>query len=281
MTSELDRAYLKPSRAIGLTRLYDAPHPLAVLIVTYKSHDLLEKCLAQVAEHLPELPVYVYENSGDGYPGREELAARHPDVHWVMGSVNVGFAAAVNALVEHTPPDADLLLLNPDARLLGPLTRTRQLIRRPGVAAVAPLMWDTAGAGPAPWDVATRRRTLLRALVAASGYSDRLRGNRFSLLYGQQPDESQGIDGYLCGACMAINRDAWDAIGGFDEEFFLYGEETDWQNRARDAKWRILLADEPGAEHGGESDVSHGPDYVAAERGRIYDLLRANTALLL
>ena len=52
-------------------------------------------CLASVAEHLPELPVYVYENSGEGYPGREELAARYPAVHWVLGPVNIGFAAAV------------------------------------------------------------------------------------------------------------------------------------------------------------------------------------------
>ena len=122
-----------------------ATRPLAVLIVTYKSHDLLEKCLAQVTEHLAELPVYVYENSGDDYPGREELAARHPDVHWVLGPVNLGFAAAFNALVEHTPPDTDLLMLNPDAALLGPLTATRRLLRQPKVAAVSPLTLDDAG----------------------------------------------------------------------------------------------------------------------------------------
>ena len=281
MMREQDRAYLTPSRTAGVTRLYGAPHPLAVLIVTYKSHDLLEKCLAQVSERLPELPVYVYENSGDGYPGREELAARYPHAHWVMGPVNVGFAAAVNALAQHTPPDADLLLLNPDARLLGPLTRTRQLIRRPGVAAVAPMMLDNAGAGSLPWDVATRRRTLPRALVAAAGYSDALRGTRFSHLFARQPAESEAVDGYLCGACLAINRDAWDTIGGFDEEYFLYGEETDWQNRARAAGWQILLADELGADHRGETDDGHGPAYVTAERGRVYELLRTNIALLL
>lgn len=64
----------------------------------------MEKCLASLAEHAPELPVYVYENSGDEYPGREKLAARYPYVHWVLGSVNLGFGAAFNALVEHTPP---------------------------------------------------------------------------------------------------------------------------------------------------------------------------------
>jgi S-methylmethionine-dependent homocysteine/selenocysteine methylase len=74
MTRERDRAYL--TRSIGGTATLPSARPLAVLMVTDGSHDLVEKCLASVAEQLPELPVYVYENSGEGYPGREELAAR-------------------------------------------------------------------------------------------------------------------------------------------------------------------------------------------------------------
>src|SRR5947208_8594664 len=132
MTQELDRAYLR--RPAGAT-VTGSQRPLLAMIVTYKSHDLLEQCLASVAGHLPEIPVYVYENSGDGYPGREELAARHPEAHWVLGPVNLGFAAAFNALVEHTPPDADLLLLHADARLQAPPTRTGPFLHRAQVAA--------------------------------------------------------------------------------------------------------------------------------------------------
>ncbi|ORW38292.1 glycosyl transferase family 1 [Mycobacterium paraense] len=285
MTRELDRAYLK--RPVGT--LVRAGRPMVVMIVTYKSHDLVEQCLASVAEHLPELPVFVYENSGDGYPGREELAARHPGVHWVLGPVNLGFAAAFNALVEHAPADADLLLLNADARLQGPLARTRELLLQAKVAAVSPMVHDDGAPGPARWDIATRRRTLSRALVAAAGYSDRLRGTPISHLYARQPDESESIDGYVGGACLAINRAAWNEIGGFDEEFFLYGEETDWQARATAAGWRILLAHESDIDHGNpaaasqsqEPDAAHGAAVSTPERRRNRDLLRANIALLL
>nr|WP_082994489.1 glycosyltransferase [Mycobacterium gordonae] len=263
--------------------------PLSVLIVTYKSHELLEQCLASVAEYAPQLPVYVYENSGDDYPGREELAARHPDVHWVLGPVNLGFGAAFNALAEHTPEDTDFLLLNADTRLTGPLTRTLELFRQPGVAAVSPLIEDPGAPGPRLWDIATKHRTLARSVVAAAGYSDRLRGTRFSHLYREQPTESESIDGYMAGICLAMNRDAWNEIGGFDEEFFLYGEETDWQERATAAGWRILLADELNAEHGNpaagttarESVFTHGAEVSTVERFRNRDLLRSNIALLL
>jgi glycosyltransferase involved in cell wall biosynthesis/GT2 family glycosyltransferase len=287
MTTEMDRAYLK--RPAGEIATLQPERPLAALIVTYKSHDLVEKCLASLAEHAPELPVYVYENSGDEYPGREELAARYPDVRWVLGSVNLGFGAAFNALVEHTPSDTDLLLLNADARLRGPLTRTRELLRRPGVAAVSPLVRDDGAPGPHRWDIATRRRTLSRALVAAAGYSDSLRGTPLSHLYASQPTESHGIEGYLAGICLAINRAAWNEIGGLDEEFFLYGEETDWQERAGAAGWRVLLADELDVDHGNpaaaknapEPGSTHGAEVSTPERRRNRDLLRANIALLL
>jgi hypothetical protein len=83
---------------------------------------------------------------------------------------------------------------------------------------------------------------------------------------------------------LAINRAAWNTIGRLDEEFFLYGDETEWQVRARAAGWRILLADELGVEHGGEADgdkPTHGPAVGPVERGRIDDLARANVALVL
>lgn len=147
----------------------------------------------------------------------------------------------------------------------------------------------TTGAGPQRWDIATRRRTLTRALVAAAGYSDALRITPVSHLYASQPAESQPIEGYLAGICLAINRAAWNQIGGFDEEFFLYGEETDWQERASAAGWRVLLADELEVEHGNptaakataEPGATHGAEFSSPERRRNRDLLRANIALLL
>jgi len=285
---QMDRAYLKrPDRGVPLPR---SGRPLAVVIVTYKSHDLLEICLGSIAEHLPELPIYVYENSGEGYPGREELTVRHPGVHWVLGGpVNLGFAAAFNALVKHIPPDTDLLLMNPDTRLRGPLTRTRELLQQPGVAAVSPTVCEVAARPQVTWDVAHRRTKLIRALVSTSGYADSLRGTPLSHLYARQPTESHEIDGWIAGACLAISRAAWDSVGGFDEEFFLYGEDMDWQTRARAAGWRIVLADELGADHGnpvtGKSangvDSAHGGEVSADERRRNMDLWRANTALFL
>ncbi|MGV7852436.1 glycosyltransferase, partial [Mycobacterium kansasii] len=106
-------------------------------------------------------------------------------------------------LVEHTPSDADLLLLNADARLRGPLTRTRELLHLPRVAAVSPMVDDNTAPARPPWDIATRRLTPSRALVAAAGYAGSLRGTPISALYARQPAESRGIRGVLGATCLA------------------------------------------------------------------------------
>ncbi|KZS61032.1 MAG: glycosyltransferase [Mycobacterium pseudokansasii] len=273
MTREVDRAYLKPP--VGDTAALPSTRSLAVLIVTCGDHDLLETCLGSVAEHVPGLTVYVHENSGEAFPGREELAARYKGVHWVSGQVTLGFAAAFNSLVEHTPSDADLLLLNADARLRGPLTRTRELLHLPRVAAVSPMVDDNTAPARPPWDIATRRLTPSRALVAAAGYAGSLRGTPISALYARQPAESRGIRGVLGATCLAISRAAWNTVGGFDEEFVNYGAAADWQSRARAAGWRVLLADELGAE---QSDPATGG---GAGHRRDRDLAQADTALQL
>ncbi|MCV7411503.1 glycosyl transferase family 1 [Mycobacterium florentinum] len=266
MTHDVDRAYLK--RPVDGTAALPATRTLAVLIVAHDAEPL-ERCLASVTEHLPELPVYVWATD------REDLAARYPSVHWVSGSANVGFAAAFNMLVEHAPPEADLLLLRADARLLGPLKRTRELLARPNVAAVSPMAQDSTAAGLQPWDTVTRRPTLARALAADAGYSHSRRGTPISARYAHQPPESQSLEGDLDGTCLAIDRAAWNTVGGFDEEFFRYGETADWQARTRAAGWALLLADELGVDRGNPMPRK------GVERRRDLDLLRTNTALLL
>jgi glycosyltransferase involved in cell wall biosynthesis/GT2 family glycosyltransferase len=248
-----------------------ARRPLAVLCVAYRTPELLESCLAGLAAHLPDVPVHVHDNSGQHAAELDAVVAGRPAVHWHRGGPNVGFAAAVNALAAELPGH-DLLLLNPDAALQGPLTATLAGIGEPRVAAAAPLTVGTRSGATRPWDVAHRPRGVVRALVSAAGHAEHLRGTPLSDLYREQPRD---VGGYLTGACLAISRQAWDEIGPFDEEYFLYGEESQWQQRARVTGWRLVLADEPGVVHESAGTVAHDP--LGARRSR--DLLRTNVAL--
>lgn len=266
---ELDRAYLPAPR------VSEVHGGIAVCIVAFRRPDLLEDCLRSCHEHLGDLPVHVWDNSGPDYPGMEAVRAAYPDVHWYGTDHNLGFASAVNRLAD-CAPGAHLLLLNPDAIVTGPLTQTRARVTLDaGVAAAAPpIVPATPLPGESPWDNGHRAPGLLRALVSRAGYAPALRGRAISELYGTRPTD---VDGYLTGACLLVNRRAWNEIGGFDEEFFLYGEEADWQLRARSAGWRLVLVDEPGVTHSAKGTVAGD-----RQRGiRSDDLLRANIALTL
>ena len=63
---------------------------------------------------------------------------------------------------------------------------------------------------------------------------------------------------FVIGASLLLRREALDAVGPFDERFFLYAEEADWQWRARRAGWRSALCPEAVAGHvgGASSDDS-------------------------
>lgn len=271
--SELDRAYLRGGLGSAPPPAEAGEHPLVVLVVAYRNPVDLRACLESVALHLPGIRTLIWDNSGPDWPGIAELHAAFPDVEWYTDGTNRGFAAGVNRLAA-LAPEADLLLLNPDALLLGDLAVTRVALRSPGVAAAAPRIQDSAlsASDGRDWDVAHRRRGTVRALTSYAGYAARLRGTPLSDLYGEAPGE---VEGYLTGACLAIQRDAWEALGPFDEEFFLYGEESDWQWRARRAGWRLVLTDDAGVEHAGHGTVA---DDAKAGR-RSTDLLRANIAL--
>lgn len=257
--------------------------PLAVLIVAYRTPTKLEKCLASTQHFLPGVPIHVWDNSGPDFAGVRELARFHPDVRWYVGGENLGFAAAVNRLAEKVPGH-DFLLLNPDAELQGPLSLTRAAAHETGVAAASPMYQQSGVDGDMrrtkpwdrrqlPWDLAYRRLTLTNAFGHAVGLSKLLRGSWFSQQYRSRPSE---VDGFISGCCLLINREAWDRIGPFDEEFFMYQEESEWQRRALDAGWIVRLGNEIGFRHQACGTVADDPHRLT----RSQELAFANAVLM-
>jgi GT2 family glycosyltransferase len=61
---------------------------------------------------------------------------------------------------------------------------------------------------------------------------------------------------FLMGACMLVRREAVERVGGLDERFFLFSEETDWCYRFRQAGWKVLFY--PGAEVVHVGGATHG-----------------------
>jgi N-acetylglucosaminyl-diphospho-decaprenol L-rhamnosyltransferase len=58
------------------------------------------------------------------------------------------------------------------------------------------------------------------------------------------------------GSCMFVRRAAFDAVGPFDERYFLFSEEVDWMRRATDRGWTVVFT--PGARCVHVGGASHG-----------------------
>src|SRR5919197_3302173 len=149
------------------------------------------------------------------------------------------------------------LLLNSDAWVVG--DAVEQLIAfadpHPGAAVVGPRLLNTDGslqrsarAFPTLWRLATEY-LFLRKLAPRSRLLNRFYEGGFD------HDEAREVD-WLFGACLLVRRDAADEVGLFDEDFFMFSEETDWCYRFRQAGWSVYLF--PGAEAVHVGGASHG-----------------------
>ncbi len=71
---------------------------------------------------------------------------------------------------------------------------------------------------------------------------------------------------WVSGAALLVRRDAVDAVGLFDEDYFMFSEEVDWQTRFRRAGWTVVFQPAVDVVHLG--GASHGGSlYVENLRG--------------
>lgn len=108
-----------------------------------------------------------------------------------------------------------------------------------------------------------------------------LRGEKADrLLDRRQPYAAQEVNG----AGMLVRLKAFESLGGFDERFFCYAEETEWCYRAIRQGWRLMIAPLSVILHSGEgSDVNSNARYYRLRNQFLLELLtprlerRANT----
>jgi len=95
------------------------------------------------------------------------------------------------------------------------------------------------------------------------------RSRRLNPLYAGGFDHDEVVEAdWLFGPALLVRREAADAVGLFDEDFFMFSEEVDWMTRFRRAGWKVLFF--PGAEVVHVGGASHGGSlYVENLRGHL------------
>jgi len=215
---------------------------VSAIVVTHNAAEWVERSLGSLEGAGAEV-IVVDNASTDGTPGL--VREKFPEAR-VIEQENKGFGAGNNAGMR-AASGRYYLLLNPDAWLTeGALEKLVAFAdEHPEAAVVGPRLLNPDGSlqrsvrgYPSPWRIATEY-FFLRKLGP--------RTHALNAFFGEQFDhESTREAEYLFGACMLVRREAVDAVGGFDEDFFLMSEEVDWCYRFREAGWKVLFY--PGAE---------------------------------
>lgn len=236
---------------------------LRVVVVTYSPGETLESFLTTLAGavSVPYEVVLADNGSTDGAP--EQAADAWPMVRLLRTGANLGYGGAANRGAQGAGTSW-LLVANPDVSFdPGALDALLGAARR----------WPGAGAlGPGIRTVDGQLYPSARALPSLGrGVAHALLGwwwpgNPWTRSYRQEQGAPvEGVVGWLSGSCLLLRREAFEAVGGFDEGYFMYFEDTDLGARLARAGWSSVYA--PGAvvTHLGGHSTRRAPVAMARE----------------
>ena len=216
----------------------------SVVIVNWNAGRALLDCLASVPGGGDVVETVLVDNASTD----DSLAVareRHPGVRVVETGANLGFAAGANRGAAAARGDA-LVFLNPDARV-----EPGAIERLVGALATTPGA-GIAGGGlvgaDGRWQPGSARfHPVAHLLLDTTPGRLVERGRR-----------GPRVVDWVYGTFMAVRRDAFRQLGGFDESYFLYGEDLDLCHRAAAHGLRTL--------HVPEARAVHGANVSAAQR---------------
>jgi hypothetical protein len=238
---------------------------VAIIVINWNTRELLAECLASIAATTADLDVEtVVVDNGSADGSAAMVRERFPHARLIANRDNLGFARANNQAIAATATPY-VLMLNSDARLLPDALRhlLALLAASPRTGLVGAQLRDPSGAFQASH---FRFPTLWQEALMLSGVGRAIHGPWYPS-FGPTADDRPRVVDWVGGACMLARRAALDAVGGFDEGYLLYGEETDLCYALREAGWQVWY--EPAAlvlHHGSASTIR----LEAAREVRLY-----------
>jgi GT2 family glycosyltransferase len=241
-----------------------SPARFAVVIVNHNDRDNLRLCLASIPAGVAT--VVVDNASTDG--SVDLVRADYPWAQVLADGTNPGYGAAANKGIRLCSTDY-VLLLNTDTVLAADTLRTLQeyLDEQPAAAIAGPCLVNPDGSvqasvfpmpGTLRWLLENDPVAPVLGLVAGA----RKKFYRFA-----PPTRPTSVP-WVLGAVLAIRRDAFLEVGGFDETFFLYFEEVDLCARIRAAGGEVHFVPTTAVVHTGGTSTSQVRTRAAVEHFR-------------
>jgi GT2 family glycosyltransferase len=229
--------------AVALTTL-DVTIGVAVVMVVYFTGEPLAESMGRVLSD-PDVDEFIVVDNGSTAAEAElidRIADGNPRMTVLRGQGNVGFARAVNMGVSVAHGEV-IVVLNPDAFLERHCIRHlhRSLSAKAGPTLVGARVMNQDGSeqrGSRRGEV-----TPVTSMLSLTGLARRVRGwQGFEVHHEGDPTPSRGVPvPTISGACFAIRRSDFLALGGFDTRYFLHVEDVDLCWRVRQSGGEVLF----------------------------------------
>lgn len=244
---------------------------LSIIIINYNVKYFLEQCLDSIYRSRgiahEDLEIFIVDNHSkdNSIPHIKHRfpADKYPNLYYINNQRNIGFGKANNQAIRRAAGDY-LLFLNPDTVLgedtLADVIRFARGRSDWGVIGVKMLQSDGSFAResrrglPTPW-VSFCKMSGLQALMP--------RSRTFGRYYMEYLDEDrENMIDIVSGAFMLTSAKALRKTGGFDEDYFMYGEDIDLSYRMRLQGYRNYYVPTPMLHYKGESTKKNSYHYV-------------------
>jgi hypothetical protein len=231
------------------------PVDLSIIIVNWHSADYVISCLRSIYEHTSAISYEVIVVDNASFDGcKERLACEYPGVIYLESMNNLGFARANNLGAMHARGGV-LLFLNPDTevrdRAIDRLYEHFRKLPYPGVVGCRLLNSDGSLQTSCVQSLPTVLNQVLNAELLRRWFPKAdLWGTRALFKGGTTPTEVEAVSG----ACMMIQREVFDHVGGFSSDYFMYTEDLDLCFKTQRAGFHNYhLAEAVIIHHGGGS----------------------------
>jgi N-acetylglucosaminyl-diphospho-decaprenol L-rhamnosyltransferase len=237
--------------------------PVGIIIITYNSGNEIGACLDAALVTGSEI-VVVDNASSDGTVAE---VRRRPDVRLIANLENRGFAAAANqGFAALNNPY--LLLLNPDAVILGDLTPLRAACDLPRSAGAGGRLVDENGllqTGFMARQLPTPATLILEVILLNKVWPGNPVNRRYRLL--DRDYSTQFAVEQPAGAFLMVRRAVWEELGGLDDGYHpLWFEDVDFCRRIKDRGWLLFYEPRSVAKHTGGHSIPH----LTVEKRRFY-----------
>ena len=201
----------------------------SVIIIAYNSCDFIPACLKSVRDACEGIDsqIIVLDN-GSTEPIIPEIKNFFPEVEWIDSKENLGFGKGCNLAEKHATKPY-LFFINPDTIISKNAFREmlQFMEEHPDAGTVGCRILNEDGT--LQWACRRSFPTIVSAVSKTIGLASLFPKSKTLASYNMtyaDPDEMIEVDA-ISGSFFCIRRDVYEKLNGFDEDFFMYGEDLD------------------------------------------------------